>query len=423
MRRGAFERRLRDELAAVRPPRATEAERRAWDVVHAAHAGQLPVRRPRRGRLIAAVAAAAALAVALALTPAGAKVGGWIGDVVDPAPKTSRSTLASLPSNGRLLVVADSGAWIVQDDGAKRRLGSFRDATWSPGGLYVAAARGRELVALEPDGAERWTLPAPRRVTAPRWSPDGFRIAYLSGSDLYVTIADNTARWALARDVRPVAPAWQPGRPDGQQVLAYARGERIEIARVDPARPPRALLGRTAPGPVALDLWWSDDGRLIAVSERSVRTFSARGELLRTVILPGDLRASGSALAPDGRRLALIAAAPGARSSELLLLRTGRGAPPRRRLGGFGRLEGLTWSIDGRVLVAGLPTADQWLFLRLRGSGGLESVKRIRAQFGGGRPARTGAFPRPAGWCYREPADRDPLGQPPCSSGGGTPSP
>ena len=154
-----------------------------------------------------------------------------------------------------------------------------------------------------------------------------------------------------------------------------------------------------------------------------MRTFSARGELLRTVILPGDLRASGSALAPDGRRLALIAAAPGARSSELLLLRTGRGAPPRRRLGGFGRLEGLTWSIDGRVLVAGLPTADQWLFLRLRGSGGLESVKRIRAQFGGGRPARTGAFPRPAGWCYREPADRDPLGQPPCSSGGGTPSP
>ena len=199
---------------------------------------------------------------------------------------------------------------------------------------------------------------------------------------------------------------------------------RIEIARVDPARPPRALLGRTAPGAVPLDLWWSDAGRLIAVSERSVRTFSGRAaSCFGQRSCPADLRASGSALAPDGRRLALIAAAPGARSSELLLLRTDRGAAPRRRLGGFGRLEGLTWSIDGRVLVAGLPTADQWLFLRLRGSGGLESVKRIRAQFGGGRPARTGAFPRPAGWCYREPADRDPPGQPPCSSGGGTPAP
>jgi hypothetical protein len=415
MRRSSFERRLHDELHSARPPRAAEAERRAWQVVNAAHSQSSIPRRQRRGARVAAAMVAAALLVALALTPAGAKVGDWIGEVVSPGPEATRSALASLPAEGRLLVVAEGGPWIVQADGARRRLGSFVDAGWSPGGLFVAAAKGRRLVALEPDGDERWTRVAPGRVATPRWSPDGYRVAYRSGSDLYVAVADNTDAWLLDRAVRPTPPAWRFGQADNRQVLAYARGNRIHIV---PADPPRRRLFRTAPGPVPRELWWSADGRrLVAVSRRSVRIHDEHGRLLRSIRLAGRLRASGSALAPDGRRLALIAAAPGARSSQLLLVRTDLQAPPRRRLGGFGRLEGLTWSIDGRVLVAGLPQADQWLFLRMSGTGGLVSVRGIRSKFRGGRPTHTGAFPRPAGWCYADPPDPGASRFTPCSVG------
>lgn len=243
-------------------------------------------------------------------------------------------------------------------------------------------------------------------------------MAYRSGRDLFIAIADNSDNWLLDRAVGSTPPAWRPGQPDNRQVLAYARGRRVHIVRVDPAVGPRPVLGRTPLGPVPRELWWSADGRrLSAVSERSVRTYTARGRLLRQARLPRGLRASGSALAPGGRRLALIAAAPGARSDELLLVRTDRAAPPKRRLGGFGPLEGLTWSIDGRVLVTGLPQADQWLFLRLRGKGGLVSVKGISSKFRGGRPASSGAFPRPAGWCYPQAPEPVATSFPPCSAG------
>jgi hypothetical protein len=416
VKRSSFERRLRDELDAARPPRAADAERRAWHVVEAAHAGRGATSRPRRGPKVAvALAAAVAVLAALALTPAGAKVGDWIGDVVSPPPEATRTALAALPADGRLLVVAESGPWIVGDDGTRRRLGAFRDASWSPGGLFVIGALGRRLTALEPDGDERWTRIAPARVATPRWSPDGFRIAYRSGRDLYVASANNTDAWLLDRAVHPTPPAWRVGQADNRQVLAYARGDRIYAVRSDA---PRRRLFRTAPGPVPRELWWSANGRrLIAMSQRSVRIHDTRGRLLRSIHLVGRLRASGSALAPDGRRLALIAAVPGARSSQLLLVRTDRQAPRRRRLGGLGPLEGLTWSIDGRVLVAGLPQADQWLFLRMGGRGGLVSVKGIRSKFRGGRPTRTGAFPRPAGWCYADPPDPDVASFPPCSPG------
>jgi hypothetical protein len=416
VRRSEVERRLRDELRVARPPRAAEAERRAWHVVAAAHAERSVAPRRRIGPRVAAALAAAALLLGLVLTPAGAKVGDWIGEVVSPAPEVTRSALASLPAEGRLLVLAESGPWVVGDDGARRRLGAFDAASWSPGGLFVIAADGRRLTALEPDGQERWTRVAPARVATPRWSPDGFRIAYRSGRDLYVAVGDNSGSWLLQRGVRATPPAWRPGQPVNRQVLAYARGRRLLIARVDPAQAPRKLLGRTTAGPVPRQLWWSADGRrLFAVSTRAVRVYGAGGRLLRSVGLARGLRASESALAPDGRRLALIATAPGARSSELLLVSTDRAAPPRRRLGGFGPLEGLTWSIDGRVLVAGLPQADQWVFLRLRGKGGLVSVKGIRSKFRGGRPVSSGAFPRPAGWCYADPHEPDAAGFAPCS--------
>jgi dipeptidyl aminopeptidase/acylaminoacyl peptidase len=418
VKRASFERRLRDELHAARPPREAEAERRAWHMVRAAHAERSPVRERHPGRRLALAALGAALLAVLALSPAGAKVGDWIGDVVDPAPEPTSSTLSSLPAKGRLLVVSGSGPWIVQNDGSRRRLGRFRDASWSPGGLYVAAARGRQLVALEPDGDERWVRPAPGRVSVPRWSPDGYRIVYRSGDELWATYGDNERNWLLARHVEATPPAWRPGRPSPGQVVAFSSGARVRIVEVVEGR---RVLGTTRPGPVPRELWWTSDGRrLIAVSEREIRIHDARGRLLRRRPLPPRLEAAGSAMDTAGRRLAVAASRANGRSSELLLYRLDRDTPPRQLFAGPGVIEGLTWSIDGRVLALGRPEANQWVILRRRGRGGLLTVSGIvagiRAKFAGGVAAGIAApFPRLAGWCYAEPRETRPFS--PCSTG------
>jgi hypothetical protein len=425
VRRTGFQRRLRDELHRTRPPRAAEAERRAWEVVRAAHAERGRVGpRAHPGRRLAIAALAAALAAALVLSPAGAKVGDWIGDVVTREPETTPAAPGSLPAPGRLLVVSPGGPWIVQDDGARRRLGAFRDATWSPGGKYVAAARGKELVALEPDGDERWVRPAPAAVSTPRWSPDGYRIAYRSGSDLWIAVGDNTDGWRLARGVGAAAPAWQPRRPSPGQVVAFASGRRIRVVEVDGPR----VLGTTPPGPAPRELWWTADGRrLVAVSSEEIRVFGARGRQLRRLALSPGLRATGSALDRAGRRLVVAAERPGGGAGELLLYRLaspgraapgGADAPPETLFAGSGRIEGLTWSMDGRVLVVGRPDSDQWLLLRPHARGPLEAISGIRRVFAGGSRAAarlSAPFPRPAGWCYAEPPEAD--GAPACSAG------
>ncbi|MEA2361973.1 MAG: hypothetical protein QOD71_1118 [Thermoleophilaceae bacterium] len=410
-RRSAFERRLHRELHAARPPRAADAERRSWQVVRAAHAARAPIRQRRRGARLALAVGAALAAAALALTPAGARMGDWIDEVVSP-----HTSLSSLPTAGRLLVVADGSAWLVSDDGARRQLGAFSDASWSPGGLHVVAARGNELVALDPDGNENWSRPAAGRVTVPRWSPGyGYRIAYRSGADLYVTAGDNTDNRLLWHGTRPTPPAWKPLPPAAEQAVAFAAGSRVLVVEVDTGR----VLGRTPPGPTPREIWWAEGGRrLVTVTSRSVRVHGPHGRLLRTVDLPPGFTSAGSAVAPRGRRLAVIAQATGDRStSRLLLIRLDRPAPPRSVFSAGGAFEGLTWSIDGSLLVVGVPAADQWLFVRPKGSMGLESVQPIREKFEGGREPRRGTFPRPAGWCYSEPANPAAGGQPPCSTG------
>ena len=93
---------------------------------------------------------------------------------------------------------------------------------------------------------------------------------------------------------------------------------------------------------------------------------------------------------------------------------------PDRLYAGPGSFEGLTWSIDGRVLVVGLPEADQWLLVPPRAREQLKEVSGIRRKFAGGSRAAaraTAPFPRPAGWCYAEAPVPSGQAVPPCSTG------
>ena len=106
----------------------------------------------------AIVVVAVVAALAAVLSPPGRAVLDEIRDAVGV--EHPQPALFSLPAPGRLLVASDAGIWVVQQDGSKRLLGPYREASWSPFGRFVVAARENELAALEPDGSVRWTLAA-----------------------------------------------------------------------------------------------------------------------------------------------------------------------------------------------------------------------------------------------------------------------
>ncbi len=381
-------------------PDAEGAEQRAWRVASAAYEDDRTTRaRGRRGRFWArpAIALAAVIAtVAVAVTPPGEAVGDWIADTLRPAATPARPVLTSLPTAGRLLVTSGQGPWIVQPDGSKRRLGDYDEATWSPGGLFVAATSGRQLVALEPDGDVRWTLARERVVKAPSWSPDGFRIAYLSGEDLRVAAGDGTGDARVGSDPAVRTPAW---RPDDDHVLAWARSSgRVIVVETDTLR----TLWRTETGEPPRSLAWTADGkRLVAVYRRRVDVFGAGGRRIRTVALPAGARASSAAMHPSEPTLGLVRYRPEDDRSEAVAvdLHSGRA---RQLFAGEGRFGDLAWSPDGRWLLLAWRDADQWLFLRSDGVAEVAAVSNVARQFdpGGTTPA---PFPGVSGWCCAPP--------------------
>lgn len=374
---------LEEQLRDAPVPDEAAAMERARRVVLAAHARRAP-RRQRPAVRVGLAGAAAAAALALAFTPPGAAVAEWVGDVMRPGADDAQPVLDGLPAPGRLLVDAPSGPWIVQSDGSKRRLGAYDAAGWSPQGLFVAAARGRELLALEPDGDVRWSLAADRRVTGVRWAPNGLRIAYLAGPALRLVDGDGAPGKLLAARVSAVAPAWRPGSP---QELAYADAAgRIRVIEPEAA----GLRWRSRDRPAPVELSWSDDGdRLLARSPREVREYRADGRLLRR--LP--LRTSAAAWAPDGR--IALARSLGRGRSEVLVL-AGRGDKPRRVFAGAGRFSSLAWSPDGTWLGIAWREADQWLFIRTAETERIEAIGEVSRQFASGE---TGGFPELAEWC------------------------
>ena len=122
---------MKRELEKIEIPDEHEARERSWAVVSAAFAEREP-QPHRRSWKPAAVAALAAVLVAGLLSSPGRAVLDEIRQVVGV--EESAPALFSLPAPGRLLVTADSGVWVVHQDGSKRLLGDYREASWSPFG-------------------------------------------------------------------------------------------------------------------------------------------------------------------------------------------------------------------------------------------------------------------------------------------------
>ena len=372
---------MRDRLERVPVRGADGAEERAWRVIEAAFAERSPAhaRHPRALRAALALAVAAAGIAALA-TPPGRAVVEHVREAVGV--ERAQPALFSLPSSGRLLVSSDAGAWIVQPDGSRRLLGKYASATWSPHGLYVAATRADELAALEPDGGVRWSLARPA-VLFPRWTgtPTDTRIAYFDRTGLRVVAGDGTGDRLIAPAATGPA-AWRPGP---RRELAYVSAREVRVQDADSGR----VVWRAGRGPAEAvnSLSWSTDGsRLLVLAPHALRVYDARGRLVARDDPSDGAVDAAAAFIPGTRRIAVISV-HGAQS-DVFLLRSGR-----LLFRGTGVFEGLAPSPDGRWLLVGWPTADQWVFI------GTGSRRRIRAVSNVSGQFRSASFPRLEGWC------------------------
>jgi hypothetical protein len=346
-----------------------DAEHRAWEVVKRAYEERSPKPRRARRRLVPALVAAAVIVAAAIATPPGHAVFQKVREAVGV--QQAEPALFSLPTKGRLLVVSAErgGVWLVEDNGFKRRLGSYTDAQWSPHGLYVIATTSHELVALDVNHGVRWMLR--REASWPRWEGTRVdtRIAYMTPAGLRVVAGDGTGDHLLDRYAEDVPPAWDPLR---LHTVAYFTGGAIVLRQADSGR----IVWRTAIGVLPSDLVWSTDGRYLAVtSGHKVIVLDQTGRVHRTVTDLGDLFVD-AAFQPGTHHLALSMRT--SQGSEVRLVDVDRPGHARLLFAGPGTFGDFAWSPDGRWLLLAWPTADQWLFLH---GSRVHAVANIKQQF------------------------------------------
>jgi hypothetical protein len=386
-------------------PVPAEAQQRGLAVVEAAFAEREPHgpsrtnQRPSLPRLAVALGVVTLLAAVL-LSPAGAAVRDWVGDVVDTAPKPEPA-LARIPGGGHLLVQSAAGPWVVQPDGSRRLLGDYEEATWSPRGLFVAVTRGRTLSAVEPDGTPHWSLTGAARISRPRWAPAGERIAYRSGQELRIVAGDGTGDRLLARSTAPVAPAWSP---QGDPGLAYASGS--GAVRIVNSETGKILTAVPALPDLYRLTWGANASAILEASPRALRLREVRARKLasapgldegRMLPLPPGVSLTGAALAPERQAVAAVVThwREHGTYSEVLVFAPGA-EQPRSLLTVPYSLGEVAWSPDGRRLLVAWPGANQWLFLPV-GLGKPRAVADISRAFSS--DGRAASFPRIEGWC------------------------
>lgn len=374
---------MRKELDRIEIQGEHEARERTWQLVSSAfdHREPTPPRPTRRlVPALAVVFVGAVVAAAVVTTPGRALVQAIRKSI---GVHNAKPALFSLPTEGRLLVTSDAGVWIVQPDGSKRLLGRYDEASWSPHGRFVVAARTNELAAIEPNGHVRWTL-SRRGVHHPRWggTATDTRIAYFDKTGLRVVAGDATGD-------RLVAPyddsqlAWRPHT--GGRVLGYLFGTQLRIKNVETEH---VFVTKGRVGDLEdHDLSWSPDGRFALVVDRDQLVLvDVKRDVFRTIPALDNDYIDAAAFSPDGTRLAVD------QTGELLVYDLRRlQTPPWRAFAGAG-LEGVAWSPDSRWLLVGSPEADQWVFVGTD-DGLIRAVSNISAQF------RTQEFPRVEGWC------------------------
>lgn len=380
---------MRRELERLEIPGEHEARMRTWRVVRNAYEEREPV--PRKPPLVRPLLVAAALAalVAAAVTPAGRAVVEGVSDALGV--NDAERSLFSLPASGRLLVVADDGAWTVAADGSKRRLGEYTDASWSPFGRFVVASRRDELLALEPDGDVRWKLARPD-VRFPRWggSRHDTRIAYLSRGELRVVGGDGRDDRRFAARVDAVAPAW---RPATFHFFAYVANGRVVVADAESGR--RFWSRRTGR---VVRLEWSRTGELLLVQGRqSLRVYDQHGtlryELLRP---PAAAPITAAAFAPSSRGVAFAQQARGRGHVWVISRLRPDSSAAREVFSGPGAFTDLAWSPNGRWLLVAWREPDQWLFVRMTARRRVRAVANVADQFESRR------FPDVRGWVADE---------------------
>jgi len=344
-------------------------EDRAWEVVRRAFEERTPSPRPASNRLLLAVAVLALGAVvAAAFSPPGHAVFERVRRAVGV--EHAAPALASLPAPGRLLVQSLRGTWIVETDGAKRRLGAWTDASWSPHGRYVVATRPDELAALAPDGAVRWTL-ARHNVAWPVWEGTNVdtRIAYFAASGLRVVAGDGTDDRLVDAHAQDEPAAWDPAR---LHTLAYESGGAVVLREVDTGH----VLWRTTVTDYGRLVWSSDGRRLAVVAPSRVFVLGANGRQLRFVsTLTGQLL--GAAFKPGTHDLAVQARF--ARRSEVKLVDVDHPGHARLLFAGPGAFGDIAWSPDGGWLLVDWPTANQWVFIH---GSRVHAIANIDTQFG-----------------------------------------
>jgi len=392
------ETRVKTALRDLEAPDEPMAEERGRQMLEAAFAERQPSERRSRVTVRAGIAAVAVVAVAgLAMTPAGAEVREWIADRIDSGEEDPEPRLTSLPTPGAVLVEAPSGAWVIREDGSKRRLGDVDEATWSPNGRFVGVTDGAELRAVDPAGNFRWSIEADAPVTALDWSPDeGFRVAYMAGEEVNVVTGDGLSE-TYSHPARIVGPVWRPESDPDEAVhhLTYVdKDNTVVTVDTDSGR----VIWRSGDfGVPVSSLEWSASGDRLLVSAPTVATvLDSRGNSLVKGSIATNVRRA--ALSPSGKEIAAVTR--GSHGTELTLIGP---SGQERRLYSSGRSDPRArfgtpvFSPDGEWILLPWPEADQWLFVNTDDRR-VTAVADIARQFDADGKG-TAAFPEVAGWC------------------------